>query len=90
VLPLARGHHFVLDALDGAADLTEKERRKRVVEVGCLSAPTQSGRVRVEIESPARVAGFRLPVIEIEEVQEVAAAEIVPGPRPSVTFVAIE
>src|SRR4029453_12369046 len=77
VLELARRHYLVLDALVGLADLTEHEGRKGVVEVGRLAAAAQSGRVRVEIESTARVASLRLPVIEIQEIQEVSAAEVV-------------
>src|SRR6185295_266190 len=52
------------------------ERGIAVVEVGALAA-VQPGGIRQEVELPARVAGFRLPVIEVEEIQEVAAAEVV-------------
>ena len=47
-----------------------------VVEVRRLAA-AQPVVFAAEVELAARVAGFRLPVVEVQEVQEVAAAEIV-------------
>ena len=76
VLPLTRRHQLVLYALVDDADLTEQERGVRVVEVRRLAA-AQPGGVRKELELAPRIARLRLPVIEVEIVQEVAAAQVV-------------
>ena len=77
VLPFARGHQLVLHALVDVADQPEHERRVLVVEIRRLCRPLSRCRVAHEREVAARVAGLRLPVVEIHEVQEVAAAQIV-------------
>src|SRR5437773_863813 len=76
MLPLTRRHLLILKALIGHADLAEQERGVRIVEVRSLAA-AQSGGVRKEQELAPRIAGLRLPVIQVEIVQEVAAAKVV-------------
>ncbi len=44
-------------------------------------AAAQRRRVAQEVEMPAGVPGFRLPVIQIQEIQRVSAAEVVPALR---------
>ena len=80
MLPLARRHQLVLHALAGRADQAQHERRVLIVEVVRLGA----GRVQrrggaVERERPARIVGFRLPMVQVQEIQEVASAQVVPA-----------
>src|SRR5690606_13279940 len=66
------------DAARGAADQTEHELRELIVEIRRLGGRSEDRRrVAVEVEVAARVVDLGLPVIEVEVVARIAAAELV-------------
>ncbi len=76
VLPLARGHQLVLDALASAVDEAKQERCVAVVAVRRLGSAFESGRVLRAIQFTARTqAQLRLPVLHPQPVERVATPD---------------